>query len=101
MGRPETNVSAKSKSVRLTLHVQPKARENAIIGFDELDRLKVRVTAAPSDGAANKAVIDLLRRTLGVPRSAISIETGQSSRTKIVAIAGLDKPALRRQLAGA
>jgi uncharacterized protein len=93
-------VSAKPKLTRLTLHVQPKARENSIVGFDELDRLKVRVTAAPSDGAADKAVIDLLRRTLGVPRSAITIETGQSSRTKIVEIANLDEPAVRRALVG-
>lgn len=75
--------------VRLTLHVQPKARANEIAGFDDANRLKVRVTAAPADGAANKAVVRLLSETLRIPKRAVTIERGHAARTKIVRIEGI------------
>jgi uncharacterized protein YggU (UPF0235/DUF167 family) len=52
--------------------------------------LKVRVAAAASDGAANAAVIALIARSLGVPRSGVRISSGQTARVKRLEIDGMD-----------
>lgn len=51
--------------------------------------LKVRVAAPPVDGAANKALVAVLARTLGVARSAVEITAGQTARIKTVRINGI------------
>jgi hypothetical protein len=73
--------------VTLKIKVKPKARTNAIAGVRG-DALLVHVTAAPTDGAANRAVIKVLADALNVSRSQIQIITGHTSRDKIVKIAG-------------
>ena len=65
----------------LHVRVQPKARESAIVGWHG-DALRVRVTAAPEDGRANRAVIELLARALDVQPSSITLVRGASSRDK-------------------
>ena len=52
-------------------------------------RLKLAVTAPPVDGAANAAVIELLARALGVPKGAIAVVAGDSSRRKTVRVVGV------------
>jgi hypothetical protein len=61
--------------------------------------LRLRVTAAPVDGAANAAVARVLARALAVPPSAITVVHGLRGRTKIVEIAGLTETELERRLA--
>jgi uncharacterized protein YggU (UPF0235/DUF167 family) len=63
--------------------------------------LKLRVTAAPVDGAANAAVARLLARALGVSPSSISVLKGLQAREKIVEVAGLGAAEIRRRLAAA
>ena len=53
--------------------------------------LLVRLAAAPVDGAANDELIALLAQTLRIPRRAITIVSGERSRTKRVRIAGIDR----------
>jgi hypothetical protein len=77
-----------SDSVTLKVKVKPKARSNAIAGVRG-DALRVHVTAAPTDGEANRAVIKVLSDALNVPRSQIEIVTGHTSREKVVKIAGV------------
>ena len=67
--------------------VIPKASKNAIVGFDG-DVLKVKLTAVPEKGLANKALIDLLSKTFKIPKSAITILKGESSPSKILRIDG-------------
>jgi len=67
------------------VHVQPKASKNAIAGLHD-DALKIRLTAPPVDGAANKMCVLFLAKELGVPKSAIEIVAGQTSRTKHICI---------------
>ena len=83
---------------RLTLKVQPRSRDNSVVGFDEAGQLKVRVTAAPAEGQANRAVTDLLASALGVPKRAVTIERGQTGRTKLVRVEGLREEDIRRKL---
>lgn len=59
--------------------------------------LKIRVSAAPSDGAANKAVAVLLAKALGAPKSAVEVVSGHTARVKQIRIAG-DPDSLRRRL---
>jgi uncharacterized protein YggU (UPF0235/DUF167 family) len=61
--------------------------------------LRVRVKAVPDKGKANAAVIALLARALGVPKSALAVTAGETARLKTLAIAG-DPAALERALAG-
>jgi uncharacterized protein (TIGR00251 family) len=59
-------------------------------------RLKVRVTASPVDGAANRAVVKLLARHLGVKRRQIEITHGFTGRDKVIRITGAP-PSVRPQ----
>jgi len=78
--------------LRLRLRVTPKARRAGIEGVvsdaDGRPLLVVKVTAPPADGAANAAVIALLAKSLGVPKSSVTVEAGASSRLKTLGLAG-------------
>jgi len=66
-------------------------------GADGREELEVRVSEAPADGSANSAVIKLLAKALGVPRSDVDIVSGQTSRHKRIAVP-LDADEVRRKL---
>jgi uncharacterized protein len=75
--------------------VHPRARKNAISG--ELgDALKLALTAPPIDGRANQACIEFFANLLDVPRSSITIASGESSRRKVIRVAGLSADEIRR-----
>jgi len=84
----------------LTVRVTPKGGRDAVDGWvaDEAGRpvLKVRVTAAPADGAANAAVIWLIAKALKVPKSAVRIAAGETARVKRLEIDGVDAADLAR-----
>ncbi len=69
----------------LRIKVVPKSSADRIPGWVG-DRLKVHVTAAPERGRANDAVVELLARTLGVPRRAVRIAAGAASPLKTVEV---------------
>ena len=71
----------KPEAALLHVRVQPKARANAIKGWTG-EALRVSVTAAPEDGRATRAVIDLLAETFDVAPSSISLVRGAASRDK-------------------
>lgn len=86
--------------VYLSVRLQPRASRNEIaepIG----NELKIKVTAPPVDSAANEALLDLLKKKLGVPRSAIELVRGQTSRHKSVFIAGLSVAEVQARLLAA
>lgn len=74
---------------RVLIHCQPGARQSELCGLHD-GKPKVRLQARPVDGAANQALIAFLARHLQRPASAIRIESGATSRTKRVAVDGLD-----------
>ena len=61
--------------------VQPRGSKNEILGLQG-DALKLRLTAPPVEGAANKMCIDFLAKSLKVRKSDVEIVHGQRSRTK-------------------
>jgi uncharacterized protein YggU (UPF0235/DUF167 family) len=60
--------------------------------------LHVKLAAAPVEGAANAALIDLLSRHLRLPKRSLRIATGERSRTKTVEISGLTEVEVRARL---
>jgi uncharacterized protein (TIGR00251 family) len=70
------------EAVLLHVRVQPKARANAVKGWHGA-ALRVSVTAAPEDGKANRAVIELLAETFDVAPSSINLVRGAASRDKL------------------
>ena len=73
--------------MRLSVRVTPRASRDAVDGFDEGGTLRVRVTAAPAEGAANEAVTKLLAKALGIPLRDIALISGATSRTKLFEVA--------------
>lgn len=71
----------------LSVRVHPGARKNAITGVHD-EAIKISLTATPTDGRANEALIAFLADSLRLPKSRISLLTGQTSRTKLIRIAG-------------
>lgn len=73
----------------MSLKVQPRAKRNEI-GHADGEALKVKVTAPPVDSAANEAVIKLLAKRLRCARGSVRLVRGQTSRSKVVEVAGMD-----------
>ena len=89
---------------RLPVRLTPGAAADRIDGWDvDADGrpvLRVRVRARPVEGEANAALLRLLARALGVPKSAVALDRGGQSRLKMLTIAGLADDDLRARLTG-
>ena len=86
-----------SAGVAFTVKVQPRARKNAITGVVG-DALKLALTAPPVDGRANEACIEFFANLLEVPRSSVTIASGETSRNKVIRVAGLSADEVQRRL---
>ncbi len=75
-------------AVRLTPNGGRDALDGVDIAADGLAYLKARVTAVPEKGKANKALVALLSKALKVPKSAITVVSGETARQKILRIEG-------------
>ena len=85
------------ESCTIKVRVQPKSSRNQVGGFQD-GTLRVRVTAAPTEGQANAAVIALLAKTLGVSKSRLGIIRGYSSRDKVVSVDTLTEQEVQRKI---
>jgi len=74
----------------ITIQVQPNARRNEVLGFED-GILHLKIAAPPVKGKANRELIELLSKLLGVSKGSINIERGITGRRKVIAIAGLDR----------
>lgn len=72
----------------LAIHAQPGAKKTGVAGLHG-DSLKIRIAAPPVDGKANTALIAFVARTLGVPKSAVTLVKGESSREKLLRVTDL------------
>ncbi|MDE2785650.1 MAG: DUF167 domain-containing protein [Chloroflexota bacterium] len=82
---------------RLRVRVQPNSTRSEIAGWYG-GALRVRTTAPPVAGRANRAVAEVLAHALDVPRTDVSVARGHGSRDKVMEIVGIDEPELRRRL---
>ncbi len=87
--------------VRLSVRLTPKASFERLggVAMDAAGRpaLKAWVSAAPEDGKANAALIRLLAKKSGLPKSFFSIAQGHAQRSKVIEVAG-DPAELSRRL---
>ncbi|MBS0361476.1 MAG: DUF167 domain-containing protein [Proteobacteria bacterium] len=86
--------------MRLAVRVTPRGGRDAVEGWmvDAAGRalLKLRVAAAAADGQANAAVLALLAKALGAPKSSLTLVSGQTARVKLIEIEGLTVADLAR-----
>ena len=73
----------------LTLHIQPGAKKTEVCGLHG-DALKIRLAAPPVDGKANAALVAFVAECLGLPKAAVTLKSGQTSRRKVVSVVGAD-----------
>jgi len=84
---------------RVVVHVQPRARRTEVAGLHG-DAVKVRLAAPPVDGAANEELVRFVAESLGVPRAAVRVAAGATSRRKTLEVEGVDGARARRLLLG-
>ena len=84
-------------TVVLRLSVVPGAGRSAVAGRHG-DALRVRVGAPPEKGRANAAVVELVASTLGVKPVDVTLVAGETSRSKRVAVKGVEADDVRRRL---
>ena len=84
------DIRERDGGVSLECRVTPRASRNTIKGVRE-GILEVSLNSPPIDGRANKALIELISKSLGVRKGAISIASGEHSRNKILFIEGLTR----------
>lgn len=84
--------AATQDGVRLALRLTPRASRNGVDGIaDDAEGrpvLRLRLVAPPVEGAANKALIAFLAKTLSLRKADITIRSGETSRVKILHLAG-------------
>ena len=90
-------VKETADGVTFAVRVLPRSSRNEIVGESE-GVLRIKLTAPPVEGAANKALIEFFSGKLKVAKSRISIVTGQSGRSKVVAVSGITREELIRKL---
>ena len=77
-----------TRSARIVVKVQPSARQNEVLRFQD-EVWHVRVAAPPVKGRANHELVKFLSDILGVSQGRVTIERGVTSRTKVISIGGL------------
>jgi len=74
-----------NNAMRLEVRVQPRSSRAVIVGV-EGEAVKIKLTAPPAEGEANRQLIALLSKELSVPKSRIRIFRGETSRNKVIEI---------------
>jgi uncharacterized protein len=90
-------VHESAKGVTFAVKVHPRARKNQITGLVG-DALKLALTAPPVEGRANEAVVEFFAELFRIPRSSVTIASGESSRNKVLRVAGVSGSAVRQRL---
>jgi len=90
-------MSISENKAEISLRVYPNSSRNEVVGFTE-GVLRVRVSAPPVRGKANKELITLLSRILGVNKGSIDIIKGHTSRNKVVVVDGLSQEEVMNRL---
>ncbi len=97
--RPEFLKPAGHDLWRLAAYVQPGARKSEVVGAFQ-GRLKLKIQAPPVDGKANKALEKFVALLFGLRPSQVSLENGQSSRSKTLLLRSTEEPTWQHGLPG-
>jgi len=94
------SIEQKNGYVVLRVRVQPKASQDAV-RIEADGRIRIALTAPPVEGAANAALCAFLAKCCRIPKRAVSIQSGESSREKAVRIEGVEAGVLSERLRAA
>ncbi len=90
MAALEDAVKAADGGLRVAVRLTPKGRRDAIEGLAETAdggaEIRASVTAVPEDGKANRALVKLLSKSWGIPKSDIAIVSGATDRHKVLSL---------------
>jgi uncharacterized protein (TIGR00251 family) len=86
-----------ASGVQFAVRVIPGASKNEVAGIQD-GALKIKLTAPPVEGKANRACVEFLAGLLGVRRSALEITAGEKSRKKTVSVDGMGRSELEARL---
>jgi len=100
MGMPPTLRPSPEAGATIRVRVQPRAAREGIEG-SRAGAWRVRVSAAPVEGEANRALMAVLARALGVRPAELRIVHGARGRDKLVRIEGVRAEEVERRLAAA
>ncbi len=90
-------MSISGNEVKISLRVYPNASRNEMAGFTD-GVLRVKVSAPPSKGKANRELITFLSRLLGVGKDSVNIIKGHPTRNQFMAIDGLSREEVMERL---
>ncbi|HNX29155.1 MAG TPA: DUF167 domain-containing protein [Syntrophomonadaceae bacterium] len=79
-----------SGGIRLEIKVQPRSAKNMIVG-EQAGKLKLKITAPPVEGEANKMLIEFLAHYFQLPKKSITIIKGDSSTHKLIELQGITR----------
>lgn len=82
----------------LAVRVTPRASRNEITEIQSDGTVKVRLTAPPVEGEANKALITFMAEVLGVAPTKLDIVAGLSGKDKLISVLEMDKDEVHRRL---
>ncbi|MDO8577749.1 MAG: DUF167 domain-containing protein [Dehalococcoidales bacterium] len=89
---------SQQEPTRIIVRVRPGARKNEVLGFLE-DVLRVKIAAPPVEGKANRELIVFLSEVLGIRKSDITIEKGETAKRKVVGIIGVTQSQIMERVA--
>ena len=84
-------------SATVSVRVVPRSSKEGVAGF-EGGVVRIRLNAPPVEGKANEALVRFLAKTVGVPKSRITLVAGEKGRNKIVRVVGITREALMAAL---
>ena len=91
------NITKTATGATFRVRIQPGASKNEIVRVQE-DALKIRISAPPVEGKANKALVNFLAKELGVKKSEIEIVSGHTSRVKTIRVIGEGRTGLKKMM---
>ncbi len=86
-----------TRSVTIKIYAAPQSSTNKVVGVHN-GAIKVALTAPAVEGAANKALVEFVAKVLEVPKGAVRLTSGETSRHKVVAVTGVGAQAALKKL---
>jgi hypothetical protein len=87
------------RGAALAIRVTPRAKKNEVSEILDDGTIKIRITAPPVEGKANKALIEFLAEVLDISSSDIEIIAGDTGRDKLISVLNMDTETVGRRIA--
>jgi uncharacterized protein len=82
-------ITSAKRGAAFTVRVVTRAQKTEIAGVGEDGTLKIRLTAAPTDGESNTQLVEFLAQRLGVDKTKVEIVAGKDNRDKMISVEGI------------